>query len=124
MRWHYGKRLQGTNIYKLCRFSYKYFYRACAYIVTKKSAQVILSQLNHGVLADEWDFLLKDDVDMYFVKLFEHPTDLKGSAIESERSLFYGKSPISRFWDLKFCIRNIKLIFFVVTTFFTGNRKI
>lgn len=125
-RWHYGKRLQGMKIYRLCKFSYKYFYRSCAYIVTKKSAQVILDSLNHGALADEWAYLLNEDINMYFVKLFEHPFDLEDSSIESERAVFNinRKLSVSRFWDLNFYIRNITTIFSIFISLLFGNRKI
>lgn len=125
-RWHYGKRLQDTKVYRLCKFSCKYFYRSCAYIVTKKSARVILDRLNDGTLADEWTYLLNEDIDMYFVKLFEHPSDLKDSLIEPERALFNFKRKlwIGRLWDLQFYIRNITTIFFVAIALLTGHRKI
>jgi glycosyl transferase family 25 len=126
VRWQYGKRLPGTNMYKVCKFSYKYVYRSCAYIVTKKSAQSILSRLNDPALADEWAYLSQNNIDMYFVKLFSHPVELKDSAIESERALFYiyKKFWMSRFWDLKFYSRNITMMFFIVIALVSGNRKI
>jgi glycosyl transferase family 25 len=122
-RWHYGKLLHGTKIYKVCKFSHKYVYRSCAYIVTKKSAQSILNRLNHVTLADEWGYLLKNDVDLYFTKLFHHPIDLKDSAIESERTLSYSKLWIRKFLDLKSYIRNITSLFWVLLVLILGYRK-
>jgi glycosyl transferase family 25 len=122
--WQYGKRFSGKNVYKMFKLSHKYVHRSCAYIVTRNSAQAILNRMNHPALADEWAYLLKDDVDMYFVKLFAHPVNLENSLLEADRALFYTKRSVSRLWDLKVYIRYMTAIFSVVIAFIVGNKKI
>lgn len=124
VRCQYGKRLPDTYMYKVCKFSYKYVYRSCAYIVTRKSAQSILSRLNQPALADEWAYLLENNMDMYFVKLFSHPAELIDSAIESERALYNRRLWGTKLWDVQFYIRNITTLLSVFFCFGIWFEKI
>lgn len=123
-RWQYGKHYASPCIFKVSKFSYPYIYRSCAYIVTKKSAQHILDKLKTSALADEWGYLSKDDLVLYFVKLFAHPIQLEKSNIESERAIFNEKLWIKKLLDFKFYIRNVTLLFYIFLAFIWGHERI
>ncbi|ENX56510.1 MULTISPECIES: glycosyltransferase family 25 protein [Acinetobacter] len=87
-----GKELE-SNIFYIPKFSMKFLFRTCCYIVNRKLAKFILDKHKHGFeVADAWYNLFKDyNVDFLYSALLQHPKDLKNSHIEMERKVFYLK---------------------------------
>lgn len=76
------------GIYDVSKFSFRFVYRTCSYIVTRKSAQQILEyHLNKFItLADKWDVFFKNsEVVIQYINILEHPKDLSNSHIEADR---------------------------------------
>jgi GR25 family glycosyltransferase involved in LPS biosynthesis len=67
----------------------KVLYRACAYLVTRESAQKFHKFLSYELanIADNWSGLKKsENLDIYNINLFTHPRDLSQSSLEAERN--------------------------------------
>lgn len=87
-----GKKINQTNIsqqiYEIPKFSSKFLFRTCCYIVSRKFAEHILDfhKENFNV-ADAWfEILNNTEFSFYYCNIFKHPLDLAGSHIEKERS--------------------------------------
>ncbi|MEG0431500.1 MAG: glycosyltransferase family 25 protein [Anaerovoracaceae bacterium] len=77
--------------YKLPFFSTRFVYGTCAYIVNRKSAQLILNyhQQNFDI-ADIWSNIVKETfLKFYYFPVLIHPEDCTHSHIENERAVFY-----------------------------------
>lgn len=78
------------NIEIFSKFSYRYLYRACCYVVSQNSAQKILNfhKMKFINIADIWgDFFSEQSVDICYSAILKHPIDLSDSNIESYRVL-------------------------------------
>lgn len=92
--WKYivGKKV-ADGLYELPRFSSKFIYRACCYVVDRDSARYLYKyhSENYGI-ADHWYNILKgSDVNFFYYNQLCHPLDLTDSRIEPERDFFYKK---------------------------------
>lgn len=89
-RYQLGKLALNGNAYRLARFSYQHILRTCCYVVTRKTAKIILDESKRNItLADSWDRHFKGKpVDIYFSNQLSHPEDLSDSHIEKDRALF------------------------------------
>lgn len=90
--WKYivGKKIE-NNLYEIPRFSLKFIYRACCYVVDRESAQYLYNYHNKNYnVVDHWyNILKKSDVKVFYCNQLSHPLDLSQSKIEREREIFY-----------------------------------
>jgi glycosyl transferase family 25 len=79
------------NYYKLSKFSIRFVFGACAYIVDRTSAQNIFEHHQHNFeIADIWSKIInKSSINFYYSPILTHPENLSSSNIENERKLFY-----------------------------------
>lgn len=80
-----------SDFYEIPKFSIKFMFGACSYIVDRESARAILSHhdLNFEI-ADLWYKILDNSkTNFYYSPIFIHPKDLSDSNIEDERANFY-----------------------------------
>jgi len=79
------------SYYKLPFFSTRFVYGTCAYIVNRKSAQLILNYHQQSFdIADIWSNIVKEKfLDFYYFPILIHPEDCTHSHIENERAIFY-----------------------------------
>lgn len=84
----YGKEcLDDKDLCKLAKFSYEHLWRACCYIVDKKTAVKLLDiYQSNTVVADEWNKILKKlNTQIFVTNILHHPIELKDSNLEYER---------------------------------------
>jgi len=85
----YGKLSKDTencSAYKIHNACKVFLARTCCYLITRDAAQkIIKKQECKLVRADQWDTLLKDIKEIYYLDLFSHPTNLACSHIEKDR---------------------------------------
>lgn len=100
--------------YKIPKFSVHFMFGACAYIVDRSSARVILEHHKHNFeIADIWSKIISNSpIDFYYCPILKHPQDLSNSNIEDERKLFHELNFWKRmkqqgfFWKIFNRIRN------------------
>ncbi len=82
-----GKKYLTEELYQLSKFSHKHVLRTCCYVVTKKTAGLILNHHHKSLtLADKWDdFFDRQNIKIVFQDILKHPIDLSNSHIENER---------------------------------------
>ncbi len=92
-KYRFGKKTELKKTYEVIKFSYPFVFGACCYVVTRKSAQQILSyHSNCLTLADRWgEFFINSEIKIYYTNLISHPEDLKNSHLESDRLYFNNK---------------------------------
>lgn len=97
-KFRYGKYKDQLDLYQVAKFSYPVFYATCSYVVTRKSAQQILSFHARGItLADKWnEFFVSTDINIYYSNILQHPEDLENSHIEADRLIFKNKSLLQK----------------------------
>lgn len=93
------KNLYGTlideqnNLYKIPNLYYRYLSRACCYVLSSDLAKKIIKLQEAGLdRADQWDQLLKNCDNVYFLPILKHPLTLENSHIEKERKLMKGSN--------------------------------
>lgn len=105
------------DLYLLHPHSYQYVYRTCCYLVTRKSASMILDyHHNNLAIADHWGEIFKESkINFYYADIFKHPLDLADSSIEAER---LAPTSSRKFWHKLKSIKYLKKIFisFLVTS--------
>lgn len=105
------------DLYLLHPHSYQYVYRTCCYLVTRKSASMILDyHHNNLAIADHWGEIFKESkINFYYTDIFKHPLDLADSSIEAER---LAPTSSRKFWHKLKSIKYLKKIFisFLVTS--------
>lgn len=113
-----GKKLNQKNIpreiYEIPKFSSKFLFRTCCYIVSREFAEHILNfhRENFNV-ADAWfEILNNTEFYFYYSSIFKHPLDLSNSHIEKERSKDNEPNFFKRvirqgvFWKIKNRLKN------------------
>lgn len=82
-----GKKYLINELYQLSKFSHKHVLRTCCYVITKKTATLILNHHKNSLtLADKWDnFFDGQNIRIVFQNILKHPIDLSHSHIENER---------------------------------------
>ncbi|WP_061013185.1 glycosyltransferase family 25 protein [Photobacterium leiognathi] len=77
-----------NELYKVRLYTYRWLYRTCCYLISKKVALQILDLMNNtSFMIDDWSFIMKNtQIDsIYYSRVFTHPVDLSNSSIEDER---------------------------------------
>jgi glycosyl transferase family 25 len=89
-KYQYGEPTAIPGVYEVCRFSYRYVFRTCCYVVTRRSAQAIINYQNFMLsLADKWDEFFSDTrVKIHYANILSHPVELEESHIEQDRAVF------------------------------------
>ena len=89
-KYQYGKETNVPGVHELCKFSYRYVFGTCCYVVTKKSAQAIIDYQNAMLsVADKWDEFFKGtSIKIYYSNILAHPQGLEQSHIEQDRAAF------------------------------------
>ena len=89
-KYQYGEQADIPGVYQVCKFSYRYMFRTCCYVVTKRSAQAIIDYQNATLsLADKWDEFFKGtSIKIYYANILSHPQELGQSHIEQDRAVF------------------------------------
>jgi len=82
------------SIFIVPKFSKKFFFGTCCYIVNKQVAKSIIEyQLNNFTKADCWDEILGTHIDLYYIDVLQHPFEMNKSHIEKERTILYINEP-------------------------------
>lgn len=85
----YGKEKKSfkkNNVYKIHNSCKIFLARTCCYLITRAVGQKIIQKQELKLMrADQWDILLKDVEEIYYMDLFSHPTNLSHSHIEKDR---------------------------------------
>ena len=128
-----GKKLKQKNIpreiYEIPKFSSKFLFRTCCYIVSREFAEHILNfhKENFNV-ADAWfEILNNTEFSFYYSHIFKHPLDLSESHIENERSKHNEPNFFKRvlkqgiFWKIK---NRLKNDFYRTLLIFLGYEKV
>ncbi|MDY6484734.1 glycosyltransferase family 25 protein [Acinetobacter faecalis] len=103
-----------NNVYSIAKFSSKFIFRTCCYVVNRELAKYIIEyhKLNFS-RADCWFDILKDtNFPLTYMNIFKHPVDLSNSHIEKERNFSAEPNFIKRilkqglFWKIRNRILN------------------
>lgn len=111
-RHRYGKYLKDLGFYQVSRFSYKFVYGTCCYVIGRESAKEILDYHfnNHVTLADKWSVFFKGvQPRIYFKDILKHPEDLTDSHIEVDRNI-NKKTLFQKIFSAGFFMKVIKRI--------------
>jgi len=113
----YGKKSNLEDFYMLPNFSKKHLWRACSYVVTRNSAEMILAYYKQNVeVADKWGNIFKNmKLNIYVADIFHHPIDLSTSNIEESRALV--KKSYSLF-SLKIFAKVVSRVQNIVSSYF------
>ena len=89
-QYQYGEKTDIPGVYVVCNFAYRYVFRTCCYVVTKRSAQAIIDYQNAMLsLADKWsEFFKGTSIKIYYSNILAHPQELEQSHIEQDRAAF------------------------------------
>ncbi len=117
------------RVYRLAKFSHKYVWRTCCYVVTQTSAQVMLRKnFQKILLADDWsNYFSGQKFDIYFSELLKHPNDLAISHIEKDRALFRNANVLNKnfnFYFLKRIAHKLKIEATIFLCRISGYKKI
>lgn len=112
----FGRPVINNLLFRLVKFSHDHILRTCCYVVTRKSAKIILDKNKESLMiADSWGkYFIGYEIDIYFSNLFHHPVDLTSSHIEIDRAVFKKKSFLSKLRSVSYIGRTSKNIFFYV----------
>jgi glycosyl transferase family 25 len=79
----------GYGVYQLSNFSIKFIFGTCAYLLDRKTAQLMVDFHRNNInYADAWnDFYKFSTVKFYYSPVIGHPIDKNNSTIEGERSM-------------------------------------
>lgn len=128
-KFRYGSYDKKSEIYKIATFSNLFVYGTCCYIVTKKSAQQILTYHKKGItLADKWDeFFVETATKIYYINILQHPEELGNSHIEADRLVFKNQSLLQKLFAKDGMLKAIRRLYWEAKRFsliVTGYKKI
>jgi len=92
------------NVWSINKIMYRWCWRTCGYLISRDLAKHILrAQSTKISKADNWNIFMADyRSSIHYCPLIKHPTDLKDSLIESERSTPTARNSFIR-KVVKFC---------------------